>query len=218
MGTAERVRDIVEPLLASRSLELVDVELVGGQLRIIVDRDGGIDLDALSLATRVVSRALDEHDPIPDRYTLEVSSPGLERPLRTAVQFARAVGAQVSIKTFPGVEGERRVRGLLLGADDDGITVRLDNEIDNEIDKAIDKEIDKEIADEIAEEVDDDTGHDPDAPARRERRLRYREIERARTVFEWGPAPRPGQPKPARSSTGRSKQNQPKKKKKAESR
>lgn len=210
MGAAERVRDIVEPLLASRSLEIVDVELVGGQLRITVDRDGGIDLDALSQATRVVSRALDEHDPMPDRYTLEVSSPGLERPLRTPAQFARAVGAQVSIKTFPGVDGERRVRGLLLDADDDGITVRLGDEIADEIADA--------IVDEIADETADDGGHDPDAPARRERWLRYREIERARTVFEWGPAPRPGPPKTGRASTGRSKQNQPKKTKKAESR
>lgn len=196
MGTAERVRDLVEPLLASRSLELVDVELIGAQLRLTVDRDGGIDLDALSEATRVVSRALDEHDPMPDRYTLEVSSPGLERPLRTPAQFARAVGAEVSIKTVPGVGGDRRVRGALVAVHDDGITLRL--ALDGAPGGAPGGAIDRPA---------DEDSPDRDPSGRRQRRLRYDEIERARTVFEWGPAPRPG--KPNRNQT---------KKKKADSR
>ncbi len=151
-SVVDQVREIVAPLLAGRGLEVDDIEHAGGSLRITVDRAGGVDLEALSDATKLVSRALDEHDPLPGSYTLEVSSPGLERPLHTRQQFARAVGATVKIKTHPEVEGDRRVEGVLAEADEDGITIG-------------------------------------------DRRLRYDEIERARTVFEWGPTPRPGKPK-----------------------
>ena len=92
-----------------------------------VERSDGtsIDIDAIAEATRIVSRELDVHDPIPSRYTLEVSSPGLERPLRTPAHFLRAVGQQVAVRTNPGVEGDRRVTGLLTTADDTGIVVTI---------------------------------------------------------------------------------------------
>jgi ribosome maturation factor RimP len=147
MGTDDAVRRLVEPLLAARGLELFDVELRSGILRISVDKDTGLDLDAISEASEVISDALDNEDPIPGKYTLEVSSPGLERPLRTPAHFRRFVGTTVSIRTQPEVEGERRIQGTLEAADDDGITVAG-------------------------------------------RRLTYSEIERARTVFEWGPTPK----------------------------
>ena len=79
MTVADRVRDLVLPLLADRDLDLYDVEMAGPVLKVVVDRPGGLDLDALSDATRAVSRALDEADPIAGSYTLEVTSPGLER-------------------------------------------------------------------------------------------------------------------------------------------
>ena len=100
-SVVERVREIVAPLLAARGLFVDDVEHKGSALRITVDREGGVDLDAIAEATRVVSRALDEDDPVPGSYTLEVSSPGLERPLRTPAHFARAVGTAVKVKTIP---------------------------------------------------------------------------------------------------------------------
>jgi ribosome maturation factor RimP len=169
MTVAERVRDLVQPLLADRDLDLYDVELAGPVLRVVLDRPEGLDLDALSDATRAVSRALDEADPIPGHYTLEVTSPGLERALRTPQHFARAVGETIRVRTVPGDEGdERRVAGVLTAADDDGITVR--------------------------------TGTD-DAGAPVERRLAYPEVERARTVFEWGPGDKPG--KARRAQAGR---------------
>jgi ribosome maturation factor RimP len=130
-------------------------------VRVTIDRPGGVDMDAIARVTRAVSRALDQHDPIAGRYTLEVSSPGLERTLRTPAHFLRAVGSTVRIKTRPGVEGERRIDGVLAAADDEGVTVTLA------------------------------------APANGDRRVRYDEIERARTVFEWGPAPKPGSSKKA---------------------
>ena len=147
--TTERVRALVAPLLEQRGLDLYDVEVGGATLRVLVDREGGVDLDTIGEVARDVSRALDDDDPMPDRYTLEVSSPGLERPLRLPSHYANAVGQRVSVKTVPGTEGDRRITGLLVTADDEGFEVEG-------------------------------------------RRLTYDEVERARTVFEWGPTPKPG--------------------------
>ena len=123
LSVTERVHELVEPLLAAHGVEVVDVEQLGGTLRVTVDCPGGIDLDAVSEATLVVSDALDRHDPLPGRYTLEVSSPGLERPLRTPAHFKRFIGADVAVKTRAEVEGDRRVEGTLESADDEGFVV-----------------------------------------------------------------------------------------------
>lgn len=159
---ADRVAAVVAPAVESLGLQLYDVEYAGGAVRVLVDRDGGVDLDAITAATRALSRALDEADPIATHYTLEVSSPGLERPLRTPDHFAAAArrGERVAIKLKPGVEGERRLQGLLGDVDADGVRIRTDDGA--------------------------------------EHRLRYDEIEKARTTFEWGPAPRPGKKEPTR--------------------
>jgi ribosome maturation factor RimP len=153
MSTVDRVRPLVEPIVAGAGLSLYDLDLQGGVLRVVVDQPGGVGLDALTDVTRSVSRALDERDPIDGRFTLEVSSPGLERALRTPAHFSGAVGRVVTIKTIPGAPGDRRLQGVLASVDDDGITVG----------------------------DGDDARHVP-----------FADIERARTVFEWGPAPKPG--------------------------
>jgi ribosome maturation factor RimP len=152
MTTTQRVEPLVTPVLEAAGLELYDLELAGGVLRVLVDRAGGADIDAISKVARALSRALDEHDPIEGRYTLEVSTPGLERPLRTAAHFRGAMGSAVKVKTKPGVEGDRRLDGTVTQADDDAVTIT------------------------------DATGA--------ARTVRYDEIERARTVFVWGPADR----------------------------
>src|SRR5579884_619347 len=123
MGPAERVRELVEPVLATSDLELVDVEVGRGLVRLSLDRPGGIDLEAISAVSPAISAALDAGDPLPEPYHLEVSSPGLERPLRTPEHFRRFVGTKVSVRTLPGVEGERRVSGRLAAADEEGVTV-----------------------------------------------------------------------------------------------
>jgi ribosome maturation factor RimP len=132
---SERVRALVAPALAEAQLELFDVEQAGLRgrnaesgtvLRVTVDRPGGVDLDAISDATRRISDVLDR-DPDLDqalgRYLLEVSSPGIERPLRTPAHFSGAVGNTVVVKTRPSTPGERRVEGVLEAADSDGIVV-----------------------------------------------------------------------------------------------
>jgi ribosome maturation factor RimP len=153
MGTSERIAELVEPILLDRGHELYDVELTGATVRVLVDREGGVALDDLEQLAREISGVLDEADPLPDRFYLEVSSPGLERPLRQPKHFQTAVGTKVKVKTLPSVEGDRRVDGLLAAADDDSVTVETDA-----------------------------------GP----RRLAYDDIERARTVFEWGGNPKPG--------------------------
>jgi ribosome maturation factor RimP len=128
--TEDRVRALVAPLVEAADLSLYDLELAGGVLKVLVDAPGGADIDAISRLARLVSRALDEHDPIEGRFTLEVSSPGLERPLRTPAHFAGAVGTSVKVKTRPGVEGDRRVDGEIVAADDTSVTVRASDGAD----------------------------------------------------------------------------------------
>src|SRR5262245_45811835 len=99
MSTIERVTELVAPILADFGLELYDLEHTGGVLKVTVDRAGGVDLDALAAVTRNVSRELDHADPIPGHYTLEITSPGLERVLRTPAHFAGAVGSKVNVRT-----------------------------------------------------------------------------------------------------------------------
>lgn len=124
MGTTEAVRDLVARSLGARDeLELYDVELSGGTVRVLVDRQGGVDIETLGQLTRDLSAALDRVDLIPGRYLLEVSSPGLERTLRTPHHFVGAVGSPVQVKTVAGTEGERRIAGTLTAADEEGITV-----------------------------------------------------------------------------------------------
>src|ERR1700679_630262 len=103
--------DALSPLLEARGLDLVDVELHGSELTVFVDRQGGVDLDTLGEASRAVSAALDEIDPLPGRYTLAVSSPGLERRLRTPAHFARAIGETVTVRVNGGSDAVRRVSG-----------------------------------------------------------------------------------------------------------
>ena len=123
MAIVDRVTELLLPLLDERRLSLYDVELNGGNLRITVDGPGGVLLDDLAELTRAVGRELDEHDPMPGAYTLEVSSPGLERKLRTMEHFRGAVDEDVNVKLGPHVEGDRRLHGVLVRVEDDGVIV-----------------------------------------------------------------------------------------------
>lgn len=124
MAIIDRVRELVTPLAEAASVDLYDVEHHGAMVRVLVDSDRGVDLDVLARLSRSVGRALDEHDLIDGRYTLEVSSPGLERPLRTPDHFRRAAGSEVKVKTLPGFDGPRRLTGVLEAVADDGVDLR----------------------------------------------------------------------------------------------
>jgi len=159
----KRVRKIVEPIAADLQLHLYDIEQRGGTLRITLDTfpgsPGSVDLAQLALATRLISREFDHEDPMPGKYTLEVSSPGVERNLRLPEHFQREIGKLITVRLANVEAAERRFEGELVAADDATITVRV----------AATKKTD--AADRVVEIAG---------------------IDRAKTVFVWGPAPKPG--------------------------
>lgn len=126
MAIVDHVTELAASIVSPLGLDLYDVESNGGNLKVTVSRDGGVDLDTIAEVTRLLSRALDADDPMPGRYTLEVSSPGLERRLRRPDHWAGAVGEIVSIKLGPDVEGDRRLKGELIAVDEHTVTVRVD--------------------------------------------------------------------------------------------
>jgi ribosome maturation factor RimP len=123
------------PVVGEMGLDLYDVELTGSGrarvLRVLLDRDGGIDLDAVAEATQMISSRLDAPPldaVLSGPYALEVSSPGLERPLRTPAHWARAVGETVSVKTLAiQDQAARRVRGVVTASDDLGFDLTRDD-------------------------------------------------------------------------------------------
>jgi ribosome maturation factor RimP len=129
--TIERVRALVAPIVADLKLDLYDLEFRGGTLRVTIDTppgsEGGVTLESIALVTRLVSRELDHHDPVPGHYTLEVTSPGLERSLRLPEHFMREVGKTVSIRLRDTGHDDRRIQGQLVEATDTEATVLLDS-------------------------------------------------------------------------------------------
>lgn len=130
MAKTDIVRTLVEPLAAAEGADVYDVTFAGGKLAVAINRRGGIDLDTLADISRELGERLDADDVIGGSYTLEVTSPGLERPLRVPEHYAGAVGEDVTIRTTPDTEGERRVRGTIVDADDTAVTVDLEDDGD----------------------------------------------------------------------------------------
>lgn len=177
----ERVRALVEPIASDLDLDLYDLEQRGGTLRVTIDTppgsDAGIDMDKLALATRLISREMDHQDPMPGRYTLEVTSPGVERTLRTPAHFQREIGKTINVRLADTNAVNRRFEGVLIAADETTATLRLD---------------DVDLTELVVDLAD---------------------IDRARTVFVWGPKPKPGgKGAPKKKSSG-STQTKPKSKK-----
>ena len=132
----ESVRSIAGPLAAQEGLELVDVEIggAGGRqtLRLFIDKAGGVSLEDCSSVSRSVSAALDVEDPIAGAYDLEVSSPGLDRPLRTPEHFEKFKGSKVRVKTFgpvPECENRKTFVGQLLGISEGKVMVDVDGKV-----------------------------------------------------------------------------------------
>lgn len=126
----DTVSAMLAPILGDLSLELYDLEFAGGILRVTIDTPtggpAGVDIDQISLVTRLLGRELDHNEnAVPGRFTLEVTSPGLERTLRTPHHFAREVGKEVTIRLSTDLDGRRRLAGLLVAASDTTASVRL---------------------------------------------------------------------------------------------
>ncbi len=121
---------LVRPVIEGAGLELVEVTLTreNGRkiLRVLVDRDGGVDLDAIAQTAEKVSRRLDLEGYAPGPYSLEVSSPGIERKLRAARDFERNVGERVRVKTTEPVNGSKNHQGALVSADAEAIVIATD--------------------------------------------------------------------------------------------
>jgi ribosome maturation factor RimP len=126
------LRRVLEPGVKALGFELVDVELAGqgrrSTLRVYIDSPRGVTVDDCAKVSRQLSAILDVEDPIPGSYALEVSSPGLDRPLVTPEDFRRFRGEEVKLRTADAVNGRRNFKGRLVEAGDDGIVIEVDGQ------------------------------------------------------------------------------------------
>lgn len=116
-GIEERIKTLAAPVAGSLGLELVDVEFTSEHgrrvLRIYIDKPGGVTVDDCEKVSRELGTILDVEDPIPQSYNLEVSSPGLDRPLKTDKDFARFIGKRAKIKTREPLDGRRNFKAVI---------------------------------------------------------------------------------------------------------
>ena len=130
--TIARIWELVAPLTQTEGIEIVDIELRhessrnGRVLRLYLDKEGGPTMNDLSRVSREVSDLLDTHDVVDGAYTLEVSSPGINRPLKRPEHFARFVGKRVRVRTLEVVNGRRSFLGQLLEVSADKISLNQD--------------------------------------------------------------------------------------------
>ena len=131
-NTASLVRGLITDTVEGLGYELWDVEYVKDgafwYLRITIDSEKGIDIDDCERVHRAIDPIIDEADPIEDQYYLEVSSPGIERELRTTEHLKRYIGSKVCVKLFTALDGQKQFVGELLSCDDGSITVETGGE------------------------------------------------------------------------------------------
>ena len=122
-----RTEELVMPIIEENRFELVDVEYVkegaDWHLQIYADKEGGINIDDCVLISRALEKKLDEEDFIKDPYILEVSSPGLGRPLKKDKDFKRNIGKKVELKLFKAVNKQKEFEGILQAFDEDTVTL-----------------------------------------------------------------------------------------------
>ena len=126
-----KAEELVLPLVEANNFELVDVEYVKEAgtwyLRIYIDKEGGININDCELVSRAFSEILDKEDPIEDAYILEVSSPGLGRPLKKDKDFQRNLGEEVEVRTYKPVNKQKEFVGLLDAWDKETVTLQLES-------------------------------------------------------------------------------------------
>lgn len=139
----DKVKQIAEPMLQSLGLELVEVEYAGsergGTLRVFIDKQAGVTLDDCEKVSRYLGQALDVDDPIPHRYTFEVSSPGLDRPLRKRDDFVRSIGKKVKVKTSAPIDNQKVFTGRLADFNEERVTLHLEGGKGKEIEIPFDQ-------------------------------------------------------------------------------
>lgn len=127
----ERTEQIVAPIVEQNHFELIDVEYIkeagNWYLRVYIDKEGGITIDDCELVSRALSDQLDKDDFIEDSYILEVSSPGLGRPLKKEKDFARNIGEEVEIRLFQAIDKQKEYIGALASYDKDTVTIELED-------------------------------------------------------------------------------------------
>ncbi len=127
----KRCEELVTPIIDENQFELVDVEYVkeGADyyLRVYADKEGGINIDDCVLISRALEVKLDEEDFIKDAYILEVSSPGLGRPLKKEKDFKRSIGKDVDVKLYKALEGSKEFTGTLSAYDETTVTLSFDD-------------------------------------------------------------------------------------------
>lgn len=133
VNIVQLVEGWVEDIVQGSELELVEVEYVkeasGWVLRVFLDKPTGIDLEDCRKVSEALDQKLDEEDPIPGAYSLEVSSPGLERPLKKLQDYDRFTGRTVEIRTYKGLYGRKRFNGVLQGLRDEIVLLEWEGEI-----------------------------------------------------------------------------------------
>ncbi|NMB42870.1 MAG: ribosome maturation factor RimP [Clostridiales bacterium] len=124
-----RTEKLVEPILEENNFELVDVEYVkeagSYYLRVYIDKEGGITINDCELVSRRLSDLLDEEDYIPDAYILEVSSPGLGRPLKKERDFARSIGKEVDVRLYKQIDKQKEFTGILVSYDEEKVELEI---------------------------------------------------------------------------------------------
>ena len=128
----EEIRAVAERIAAEQGVEFIEVTFKVGanpSLNVVIDTDDGIDLDTVEKYHRAFDSAIDELDPTyGEGYTLNVSSPGLDRPLKTPRDFERALGEEVEVRLFAPMKGKKFFEGVLAGSDDNTVTVEIGDE------------------------------------------------------------------------------------------
>ncbi|MBE9529611.1 MAG: ribosome maturation factor RimP [Proteobacteria bacterium] len=123
----DRIAEIAAPVVDGAGIELVDVQFTAEHgrkvLRIFIDKPGGVTIDDCGFVSRELGMALDVDDFIPGRYSLEVSSPGLDRALKKAADFARFVGSKARVKTLEPIEERRNFRVTIKAVEDDTVSI-----------------------------------------------------------------------------------------------
>ena len=128
----QRTEELIMPIIEQNQFELVDVEYVkeGGTwyLWAYIDKPGGITVDDCEVVSRALSDLLDKHDFIEDAYVLEVSSPGLGRPLKKEKDFARSIGEEVDVRTFRAISHQKEFTGILRDYDKEKIVLEMEDQ------------------------------------------------------------------------------------------